>query len=129
MLDDVTCVSPEGNSSTTLRRKRPAEAIQTQTQKPRRGSDNGDSGKPQSQPCQTKVADATNMDIDGVSDQAQHPSVKTENIGLGAQAEPGEAHASGGKTMVAADRQQNHRDAYMPTNPRGRRIATNSRSY
>jgi hypothetical protein len=129
VLDDVTCVSPEGNSSTALRRKRPTEAIQTQTLKPLRGSDNGASGKPQSQACQTKVADATNMDIDGVSDQAQHPSVKTENIGLGAQAEPGEAHASSGKTMVAADRQQNHRDAYKPTNPRGRRIATNSRSY
>ena len=129
MLDDVTCVSPEGNSSTTLSRKRPAETIQTQTQKSQRDSDNGDSGKPQSQACQTKVADATNMDIDGVSDQAQHPNVKTENIGLGAQAEPGEAHASIGKTMVAADRQQNHRDAYKPTNPRGRRIATNSRSY
>ena len=115
--DDVTCVSPEGNLSTAPRRKRPTEVLQIQTQKPQQGSDNGASGKPKPQACQTKVAGATNMDIDGVSDQTQHPSVKTENIGLGAEAEPGEAHASGDKTMVAANRQQNHRDAYKVKQP------------
>jgi hypothetical protein len=58
-----------------------------------------------------------NMDLDGVGDQAQHPSAKTETIGLGSEAEPGEEHDSGGMPKVAADRQQNHRDAYQSKQP------------
>jgi hypothetical protein len=107
VLDDAACVSPGGNSSTALRRKRPTEAIQTQTQKPSGGNGNRVSGKPKLLACQTKVSDVTDMDIDVVNDQAQHPNVKT-----GAEAEPGEVSASGGETMVEANRQRNPIDAY-----------------
>jgi hypothetical protein len=112
LLDDASCVSHGGNSSTALRRKRPTEAIQTQTQKPPGDNGNRASGKPKPLACQTKVADATDMDIDVVSDQAQHPTAKTESIGLGAEADPGEVIASGGETMVRANKQRNPIDAY-----------------
>jgi hypothetical protein len=105
LLDDAVCISHGGNSSPAHRRKRPTGAIQTQTQKPL--GDNGNRATDKSKPlvCQTKVADATDMDIDVVSDQTQHPKDKTENIGLGAEAEPGEVSASGGEAMVTANRQ------------------------
>jgi len=112
LLDDAACVSPGGNSSTALRRKRPTEAIQTQTQKPSGGNGNRVSGQPKLLACQTKVADATDMDIDVVSDQAQHSNANTESIGLGAEAEPGEVSASGGETLVTANRQRSPIDAY-----------------
>ena len=57
------------------------------------------------------------MDLDGVRDQVQHPSVKTENLGLGTETEPGEVHDSGGKAKVAANRQLNHSDAYKGKQP------------
>ena len=66
--DNVTCVDPGGNQSIAPGRKRPAEVIQVQPQKPQQGNDSGAPGKLKLQAYQTKVADATNMDIDGVSD-------------------------------------------------------------
>ena len=110
-------VDPGGNQGIAPGCKRSAEVIQAQPQKPKQGNNNGTSGKPKPQAYKTKVADATKMDLDGVSDQVQHPSVKTENLGLGTETEPGEVHDSGGKTKVAANRQLNHSDAYKGKQP------------
>jgi hypothetical protein len=115
--DNVTCVDPGGNQSIAPGRKRPAEVIQVQPQKPQQGNDSGAPGKPKLHAYQTKVADATNMDLDGISDQVQHPSAEKETIGLGAEVEPGGAQESGGKTQVAANKQQRHRDAYRGKQP------------
>ena len=115
--DTVIKVAPGGKQSIAPGCKRSAEVIQAQPQKPKQGNNNGTSGKPKPQAYKTKVADATKMDLDGVSDQVQHPSVKTENLGLGTETEPGEVHDSGGKAKVAASRQLNHSDAYKGKQP------------
>jgi hypothetical protein len=115
--DNVIYGDPGGNQSIGPGCKRSAEVIQAQPQKPKQGSNNGTSGKPKPQAYKTKVADTTNMDLDGVSDQVQHPSAKTETLGLGAETEPGEMHESGGKTKVAANRQLNRRDAHKGKQP------------
>ena len=115
--DNVTCVDPGGNQSIAPGRKRPAEVIQVQPQKPQQGNDSGAPGKLKLQAYQTKVADATNMDLDGISDQVQNPSAETETIGLGAEVETGGAQENGGKTQVAANKQQRHRDAYRGKQP------------
>ena len=72
--DNVIYVDPGGNQSIAPGCKRSAEVIQAQPQKPKQGSNNGASGKPKPQAYKTKVADATNMDLDGFSDQVQNPA-------------------------------------------------------
>ena len=113
LLDDVACISHGGNSSPALRRKRSTGDTKTQTQQPLRNDGNRAADKPEPKVCQTKVADAADMDIDVISDQAQHPKANTESIELGAEAEPGEVSANGGKAMVTADKQQSPKDSYQ----------------
>ena len=113
LLDDDVCISHGGNSSPALRRKRPTGDIQTQTQKPlgRDSNRTADGSEPLAR--RTKAADTAAMDIDVISDQAQHPKANTASMELGAETEPGEVSASGGKATVTADKQRNPKDAYQ----------------
>ena len=79
LLDDDVCISHGGNSSPALRRKRPTGDIQTQTQKPlgRDSNRTADGSEPLAR--RTKAADTSAMDIDVISDQAQHPKANTES--------------------------------------------------
>jgi len=113
LLDEVVCISHGGNSSPALRRKRSTGDTKTQTQQPLRNDGNRAADKPEPKVCQTKVADAADMDIDVISDQAQHPKANTESIELGAEAEPGEVSANGGKAMVTADKLRSPKDTYQ----------------
>ena len=63
LLDDVVCISHGGNSSPALRRKRSTGDTKTQRQQPLRTDGNRAADKPEPKVCQTKVADAADMDI------------------------------------------------------------------